>query len=188
VNGDLAEGELASAPFNLTQEQAKTAASRASLRIALAGRLSRYHVAPLVAFALFIAFVAILTFTGLMARRLGEAALIVAAVAFMAARMITHWRMRAFQKSGAAAANALQSSGPMFARLDGSGVRIESAAGAVHFAFADCSEAEEADGIIYLWPRTGSPAFIPAEAFASEEQARMFLVSVRQGIKRATQR
>jgi hypothetical protein len=188
VNGDRADQEQTTLAFRLTPEQANAAASRAGLRVALAGRLSRDHIAPLVAFALFIAFVAILSFTGLMARRLGEAALIVAAIAFMAARMIAHWRMRALQKNSIAAAKTLQNSGPMFAKLDESGVRIESDAGSVHLAFADCGDAEDADGIIYLWPRNGAPAFIPANAFASEEIARTFLANVRQGIRRATRR
>jgi hypothetical protein len=188
VNANGVEGESTSCSFSLSPEQAKAAASRAALRNALAGRLSRYHVAPLVAFGLFIVFVTILTFTGLMARRSGEAALIFAAMAYMAARMTAHWRMRTLQKRSIAATKVLQESGPMFARLDKSGVRIESAANSVHFAFADCCDVEEADGIIYVWPRHGSPAFIPANAFATEEAARAFVIRIRLEIRRAIQR
>jgi hypothetical protein len=145
-------------------------------------------VAPLVAFALLIAFVAILTFTGLVGRRFGEAALILAAIAFMAARMTAHWRLRAAQKNSIVATNALQRSGPIVVRLEDSCVHMETAAGSLRFAFADCEEAEEAAGIIYLWARKGAPAFIPAHAFASEPAAQEFLESVRQGIRRAAKR
>ncbi|WP_158816198.1 hypothetical protein [Methylocapsa sp. S129] len=174
--------------FTLTPEEAKTAASRAGLRSVLAGRLSRNHVAPLVAFALFVAFVVILTLTGLIARRFGEGALILAAIAFMAARMAAHWRLRGAQKSNLAAMTALQEAGQVVVRLDDSGLRMESAGGSRQFAFADCDEAEEAGGIIYLWRRQGAPAFIPAHAFAGDQAAQEFLAFLRDGIRRAARR
>ena len=73
-----AQQELGPYSFEMTEEDARVAASRAGLRAALSGRLSRNHVAPLVAFALLMAFVTILTLTGLIGRRLGEGALILA--------------------------------------------------------------------------------------------------------------
>jgi hypothetical protein len=171
--------------FALTHEDAKTAAARAGLRATLAGRLSRNHVAPLVAFALFLAFVAILTFTGLLGRRFGEAALLLAAIVFMASRMVAHWRLRGAQKTSLAAAASLHEAGETIVRVDASGLRFENAAGSRRLAFADCDEAENAGGIVYLWPRKGEPAFIPAHAFASEAAAQEFLDWVRHGIRRA---
>ena len=180
--------ELGPYSFTLTPEEAKTAASRAGLRAALAGRLSRNHVAPLVAFVLFLGFTAILTFTGLISRRLGEGALILAAIVFMATRMAAHWRLRGAQKNSLAAMTALQEAGQVVVTLDQSSLCMETAAGSHQFAFADCEEAEAAGGIIYLWLRKGAPAFIPAHAFASDEAAQAFLAFVRDGIMRAAGR
>jgi hypothetical protein len=180
--------ELGPYSFEMTQEDAKTAASRAGLRAALSGRLSRNHVAPLVAFALLMAFVTILTLTGLIGRRLGDGALILAAIGFMAVRMTAHWRLRGAQKNSLAAMNALRQVGQVVVRLDESGLRIETAAGSRQFAFADCSEAEEAGGMIYLWPRKGEPAFVPTRAFEDEQAAQEFLSFVRAGMKRAAMR
>jgi hypothetical protein len=188
VNEDPAASESRCYSFRLTAEDAETAASRVGLRQALIGRLSLNHVAPLVAFALMIVFVAILTFTGLIARRLGEAALIVAVIIFMAARMITHWRLRAARKTSMAATEALQKNGPIVIRLEDSRIQMETSMGSTQLAFNDCEEAEEAGGIIYLWARKGAPVFIPAHAFPSEPAAREFLSRVRQGIKSAAKR
>jgi hypothetical protein len=73
-------------------------------------------------------------------------------------------------------------------RLDDSGLHVETAAGSRHLAFADCDEAEEAGGIIYLWSRKGEPVFIPARAFPNEQAAREFLAFVRAGVARAAKR
>lgn len=174
--------------FALTAQEAKIAASRAGLRAALSRRLSLTHVAPLVGFVLFVAFVAILAFTGLLGRRLGEAALIGSAIAFMASRMSAHWRLRGARKNSLAAMIALQKAGRAMVRLDDSGLHVETAAGSRHLAFADCDEAEDAGGMIYLWPREGEAAFIPARAFPSEQAAREFLALARAGVARAAKR
>ena len=180
--------ELGPYSFEMTEEDAKVAASRAGLRAALAGRLSRNHVAPLVAFALLMAFITILTLTGLIGRRLGDGALILAAIAFMAVRMTAHWRLRGAQKNSLAAMSVLQQAGPVVVRLDGSGLRIETAAASRQFSFVDCGDVELAGRMIYLWPRKGEPAFVPTRAFADEQAAQEFLSFVRAGMKRAATR
>lgn len=170
--------------FTLTREEAGIVAARAGLRATLAGRMSRNHVAPLVAFVLLIVFIAILTLTGLLGRRLGEAALILAAIAFMASRMIAHWRLRGAQKTSLANAAALHEAGETRLEVVERALRFENALGSRLVAFADCQEAEEAGGMIYLWLRGGEPAFIPARAFASVHAAEDFLAFVRQKIRR----
>jgi hypothetical protein len=174
--------------FALTPQEAEIAASRAGLRAALSGRLSLTHVAPLVGFVLFVAFVAILAMTGLLGRRLGEAALILGALAFMVFRMAAHWRLRGAQKNSLAAIAASGQVGQATARLDDSGLHVESAAASRHLAFADCDEAEDAGGIIYLWPRSGEPVFIPARAFPSEQAAHEFVAFARAGVAHAIKR
>jgi hypothetical protein len=171
--------------FAPTQEDATTAASRWGLRAALGGRLALHHVAPLVAFALAILFVAILTLTGLIGRGAGEGALILAAIAFMAARLVAHWRLRRARQKSLAAAVAAQADGEVTVHLEDAGLLVETAAGSRRLRFADCVEAELAGGIVYLWPRAGAPAFIPEGAFADEQAAQAFLALLRQGIGRA---
>ena len=142
---------------------------------------------PLSAFALFLAFIAILTFTGLLGRRLGEAALLLAAIIFMASRMAAHWRLRGAQKNSLAAAVALREGGETRVRVDPAGLRFENAAGSRSLAFAECDELEDAGGIVYLWPRRGEPAVIPARAFANEQTAQQFLGWARTRIRRAAE-
>lgn len=179
--GDRAQGTSYS--FALTPEQAKAIAARAGLRAALMGRLSRSHVGPLVVFVLFLVFVAIFILTGLMSRRLGEAALLVAAIVFMASRMAAHWRLRGAKKSSLVAAMALQEAGEITIWIDEAGVRLETASKSRHLAYADCEEAEDAGEIIYLWPRRGEPVFIPAQTFETTEAAQKLLALARAGSK-----
>jgi hypothetical protein len=188
VSEDGVSQEWGPYSFEMTLEEARTAASRAGWRAALAGRLSLNHVAPLVAFALFVAFVVILMLTGLIGRRFGESAIILAAIAFMAARMVAHWRLRGSQKSSLAAMAALQEAGRIVVRLDDSALHMETATGMRLYAFADCEGADEAAGIVYLWPRTGVPALIPARAFANEQAAQAFLAFLRARVRRAARR
>jgi hypothetical protein len=183
VNEEQASREWGPYSFEMTQEDARAAAFRAGLRGALSGRLSRNHVAPLVAFTLFVAFVAILAAAGLVPRRFSEGALILAAIAFMAARIVAHRRLRLAQKSSLAAMVALQKIEQMVITFDDRGLRATTSAGCRPVAFADCEEAEEAAGIIYFWPRKGEPAFIPARAFADEQVAQEFLNWVRSRIR-----
>jgi hypothetical protein len=170
--------------FALTREEATAAAARAGFRATLAGRLSRSHIAPLVAFALFVLFIAILSFTGLLARRFGEAALLLAAIVFMTSRMAAHWRLRGAQRSSLAAALAMHAAGRTVVSVEASGLRFENFAGSRTFAFADCETAEDAGGMIYLWLRDGEPGCIPAKAFANAQAAQDFLAFVRANIKR----
>jgi hypothetical protein len=175
VKEGQAPGEWGPYSFEMTHEDARAAAFRAGLRGALSGRLSRNHVAPLIAFVLFVAIVAIAAAAGLVPRRLSEGALILAAIGFMAARIVAHRRLRLAQKNSLATMVALQKTEHMVVTFDDRGLRAATSAGCRPVAFADCEEAEEAAGIIYFWPRTGEPAFIPARAFANEQVAREFL-------------
>ncbi len=72
--------------FSLTDDEARLAASRLALRLGLGSRFERDYVAPLVVFVLLLLFVAILAFSGLVGRRMAEAALLLGAIAFLATR------------------------------------------------------------------------------------------------------
>lgn len=183
MNEGKASREWGPFSFEMTLDDARAAAFRTGLRSALSSRLSRNHVAPLIAFALFVVFIAIAASTGLVPRRLSEGALILAAIAFMAARIVAHRRLRLAQKNSLAAMVALQKSEYIVITFDDRGLRVATSAASRPIAFADCEEVEEAGGMMYFWPRTGEPAFIPARAFANEQVAQEFLTWVRTRIQ-----
>jgi hypothetical protein len=187
VSADEAAATAARYCFAPTREDAAVAAARAGLRAALRGRLSLHHAAPLVAFALALTFVAILAFTGLIGRRLAEGALILAALAFMATRMAAHWGLRRARKQSLATI-ATPELGEVVARVDAAGLIVESGEGARRLDFSACVEAEYGGGVVYLWPRVGAPAFIPARAFESEEAAQAFTALLRARVKAAAER
>jgi hypothetical protein len=142
------------------------------------------HVAPLVGFALFLAFATILAFTGLIGRRWVEAALILAAIAFMISRMAAHWRLHRAQKASGVAIGQWRQAGEAKVRVDDAGVYLDSAAGSRQLAFADCSDVEYAGQILYLWPRRGEPICIPGTAFPDEKGAEEFLAYARARLPR----
>ena len=169
--------------FELTDEEARIGAARARFRSALRRRFSLRHVAPLVAFVLAMAFVAILALTGLIPRRLAEGLLIVAAMVFMMSRMAAHWGLRRAQ-SGDNADVVAKVMGPTKVTPDASGLSVEKASGARRFDYCACSEAEMTGALIYLWSND-APAIIPARAFASLSVAEQFVEMLRAGIKRS---
>ena len=40
----------------------------------------------------------------------------------------------------------------------------------MRWEFADCLEAEDAGGLIYLWPRQGAPAIAPTRVFRDADE------------------
>ncbi len=165
--------------FTWTAEEARVAASRAALRSALAGGLTARHLAPLTAFALALAFTAILALTGLVSRRHGEIALLLEAGAFMAYRLTTRRRFLAARRDSVAVVETMRASGEMVAQIDEEGVSLVGATAAARWNFTECLEVEDAGGMIYLWPRGGTPAFLPTRIFDGDDEARRFLTLAR---------
>jgi hypothetical protein len=178
--------EIATGPlvFDLSDEEARIGAARAGFRAALRRRFSLRHVAPLVAFTLLIAFAAILALTGLIARRLAEAAIIMAAIAFMASRLAAHWRLRRAQ-SATPGVVAERMEGPTRIVADKSGLTVHTASGARRYDYRACREAEATGALIYLWSDSDAPAIIPARIFSSQQAADQFVAMLRAGIARA---
>ena len=174
--------------FELTPEEARIAASRAALRRALAGGLTANHLAPLAAFALAMTFAAILASTGLISRRHGEIALLLAAAAFMIQRLWTRRRFALARRESAASIEAIRAAGPLVLVVDEAGVTLSGATASRRWNFSDDLEAENAGGLVYLWPRLGAPAVLPSRAFTSPEAASQFVASTRAAILRAAPR
>ncbi len=150
--------------FSLTPAEAEAAGARFGLRVALRGGLTASHLAPLAVFALVVAFASILALTGFISRRTGEATLLLAAAAFMIQRAANRWRMREARRHGGAAMAQLQSKGALTATVDANGVTLKGTGHGLRVDFADCDDAEDVGGLVYLWPRDGTPIVLPIRA------------------------
>ena len=157
--------------FTLAPAEAEAAAARFGLRKALKGGLLMGHAAPLTAFALIMAFASVLALTGLISRRAGELTLILAALAFMVQRLVSHWRIRRARREGRAAIARLQSAGALTATFDDETLSLDVDGRALSLSYADCEDAEDAGGLIYVWLRDGAPIVVPTRAVADAEEA-----------------
>jgi hypothetical protein len=167
--------------FALTDDEARAAASRIALHSNLARRFERDYVAPLVVFVLFLVFVVVLAFSGLIGRRAAEAALLIGAIAFMTTRFLAHWRLRRAQKFGRAMVARTTALQNIRMSVDDDGVRLDCAdAPGVPCAFKLITQADDAGGVIYLWRRDDdAPVIIPARIFMGEDEAKQFVAFVR---------
>jgi len=174
-------------PFVGAFEQAEieAAASRYGVRAALRGRLTAGHQAPLAAFALTLLFASILGFTGFISRRAAEITLLIAASAFMIQRLATHRRIWRARKAGRVEFECLMAVGAVTTTIAADEVTQTAPGLTRRLAFADCEEAEEAGGLIYLWGRDGAPVVLPSRILAEGEAARL-VARVRSRIRRAT--
>jgi hypothetical protein len=157
--------------FTLEPAEAEAAAARLGLRNALNGGLLASHVAPLTAFVLIMAFASVLALTGLISRRVGEAGLMLAALAFMIQRLVTHWRIQRVRHDSRAAIARLQSAGPVLATFGDQSLSFEVDGRAMRLRYADCEQAEDTGGLIYVWPREGDPIVVPTRALADANEA-----------------
>jgi hypothetical protein len=169
--------------FTLLRVEAEAAAARFGLRVALRGGLILSHLAPLVIFALALLFAAILALCGLVSRRAAELTFLIAAGAFMVQRMATHWRIWRARQGGKAAIAGLQSDEALTTTLDEIGVTQAGPGRRRRLDYSDCDDAEDAGGLIYLWPREGPPIVLPTRALAEGEAARL-VAEIRAQIRR----
>lgn len=158
--------------FTLSSAEAAAAAARFGLRAALRGGYILGHLAPLVAFALILLFVSILAMTDLIGRRAAQASILLAAAAFMIQRLAAHWRIRRSRNIGRKAMESLAAGGALTARVDEAGVTLEGGGRARRLQYVNCEEAEDAGGLIYLWPRDAPPIVLPARVFNEGETGR----------------
>jgi len=170
--------------FTLAPAEAEAAAARAGLRLALRGGLLARHLAPLTAFALVIVFASVLALTGLISRRAGEAALILAAAAFMMQRLANHWRIRRARREGRLAIARLQSAGALTATFETDALSLDVDGRIERLCYADCEEAEDAGDLIYLWPSAGPPVVIPTRMLPGAGEADRLVARVRANIRR----
>jgi hypothetical protein len=176
--------------FTLAAAEAEAAAARAGLRTALKGGLLTSHVAPLTAFALVMAFATGGGLTVPSGRRPGAATILLAAAAFMIQRLASHWRIRRARSDGRAAIGPLRSAGALKATFGDEALSFDMDGRTLNLRYADCEQAEDAGGLIYIWPRNGAPIVVPTRALADAEEAARLLsrLSARIGNERQTAR
>jgi hypothetical protein len=155
----------------LAPSEADAAADRTGLRIALHDGLTARHFTPLAAFVLAIIFASTLALTDLISRRLGEAALLLAAAAFMLQRLVTHWRIRRARREGRAAIAELRAAAALTASFGSDNLCLEVDGQTTCHRYAECDEAEDAGGLIYVWLRSGIPIVIPTRALCDQAEA-----------------
>ena len=160
--------------FTLSPAETEAAAARIGLRAALRGGLIVSHLVPLAAFILALLFASILALTDFISRRAGEAAVLLAAVAFIMQRLSTHWRIR--KAAIWAARRSHASRRAMTASIDERGVTLEGGGRSRRLDYVDCEEAEDAGGLIYPWPRCGAPIVLPTRALG--EAARLLVAQI----------
>jgi hypothetical protein len=165
--------------FEFSEDEARVAAARFGLRRALEGHLASAHAAPLAAFVLAISFAAILALIGLVSRRGGEIALLLAIGAFLIQRLTTLRRFAAARRASLAEIEALRGAGRLVLSVDETGLDLNGASRPARWNFADCVEVEDAGGLVYLWPRAGAPAIAPTRVFADAEAAAAFVEFVK---------
>ena len=171
MTADLATDSFGPYAFTLSPSEAEAAAARLGLRRALKGGLLASHVAPLTAFALVMAFASVLSLTGLISRRAGEATIILAAAAFMIQRLASHWRIQRARSDGRAVIAQLQSAVALTATFDNETISLDIDGRMLSVRYADCEDAEEVGGLIYVWLRQDGPIVVPTRALANADEA-----------------
>jgi hypothetical protein len=169
--------------FTLTPAEADAAAARAGLRLALRGGLLARHLAPLAAFTLILVFASMLALTGLISRRAAEATLILSAGAFMIQRLWNHWRIRRARPEAGAAIARLQSARALTATFEDDALRLDVDGRVQRLCYADCEEAEDAGGLIYLWPSRGPPVVVPIRTLPGADEAGRLVAQIRTRIR-----
>ena len=115
-------------------------------------------------------FTAILAFTGLIRRRPGEIALLLAAAAFMIHRLWTRRRFLQARRAAPTWTERVRAAGSVVARhRRGRAWRSKAPILSRRWRFSDGLEIEDAGGMVYLWPPSGDPAFWPTRAYAQAE-------------------
>lgn len=169
--------------FTLSPAETEAVSARSNLRAELRRSLlaSRFALA---AFALVLLFASIMAKTDLISRRVGEATVIVAAAAYIVQRLATHWRIvRRTRNRGPTAIASLEADRALTARIDEAGVTLEGGGRSRRLDWVECEEAEEADGLIYLWARSDAMIVLPARAIRDGEAGRL-VAQIKQQIGR----
>ena len=171
--------------FVLAPAEAEAAAERLGLRVALKGGLAAGHATPLALFALTLLFASALALTGFISRRAGDATIILAALAFMIQRAVMRRRFWRARRRAREAIVGLQGTDGLSAAFGEDSLTLTGVGGSRRLSYADCQDAENAGGLIYVWPNVGAPIIVPTRAFADADEARRLVAQVADRIGRS---
>ena len=170
--------------FTLAPSEVEAAAARLGTRAALRGGCAG-RVAPFLIFAFVVLIAFILAYFGFISPRAGKTALFLAAIAFVAQRIISHWlvwRAHAIGRRGALV--RLGGEGELAASIDEDGLALAGGGRLARMSYADCAEVEDVGALIYVWPRMGEPILLPKRALP-EGEAALVLDRIRERVQRA---
>jgi hypothetical protein len=89
----------------------------------------------------------------------------------MIQRLATHWRIRRARSDGQATIARLQSAGALTARFDKETLSLDVDGRTRCVRYAECEDAEDVGGLIYVWLREGGPIVVPTRALADAAEA-----------------
>ncbi len=89
----------------------------------------------------------------------------------MIQRLATHWRIRRARSDGQAAIARLQSAGALTATFDNETMSLDVDGRTLCVRYADCEDAEDVGGLIYVWLREGGPIVVPTRALSDAGEA-----------------
>lgn len=163
MNGGAAPFRLI-CEFELSEEETRKIAARRSFRAALGGLTPRLRTAPLAIFVGLLAVAAGLALAGLVARRAAEIAILLLVIGYAVVRSGANVALRRAYRAERRRAEALGRSGRLRVEADEAYISLAAAAPIGALRYADCLEADEADGMIYLWGADGQTITVPVRA------------------------
>jgi hypothetical protein len=97
---------------------------------------------------------------------------------------VTRRRFFVSRRLAEAEIESLRAAGALTLTVEADGLRLDGLVAPMRWPFADCLEAEDAGGLVYLWPRQGAPAIAPARIFHDQEEASRFAQFLRSRLPR----
>jgi len=150
--------------FELTPEEARAVAGRTALRAAMAARPLTAGIAPIFAFLAMLIGASTLAWAGLIGARAAEIAVLGLIMIYGAWRGAGMIPLRRAYRAQRRRAEALGRAGLLTAAVDAEMVKLSAAASFGAWRYADCVDADLADGILYLWRANGDAAVLPTRA------------------------
>jgi hypothetical protein len=159
--------------FTLTDDETRKIASRRAFRAAMGGLSPVRRNAPLAVFVGLMAVAVGLALAGIVARRSAEIAILLLVIAYALARSAANLQLRRAYRDERRRAEALGRSGDLRFEADEGGVTLAAAAPIDALAFADCTEADEADDMLYFWGQGGRAISVPTRVLPPGEAQRL---------------
>ena len=159
--------------FTLTDDETRKIAARRAFRAAMGGLSPARRNAPLAVFVGLMAVAVGLALSGVVARRGAEFAILLLVIVYALARSADNFQLRRAYREERRRAEALGRSADLCFVADENGVSLTAAAPIDALGFAACTEADEADDLLYFWGAGGRAITAPTRALPPGEAQRL---------------